>query len=224
MHIRIEPEQLRSAGSGLQRSAEQLHTIAEHINRLLVSFSQDNESAWAAVNAKWEQACRLSEQFGHELLRLGQGLQVRSALDEEADRGAGSADAKGRVSFGQAAALYRTLQLGTDSLILPSAKFSTGVISNPRSAIEAVRRKGAEPGYRIQNAGWDRSLNSIAKPGNSSSSNSSSSNSSSSNSSPADNRILFPGLSRKSAGGKMLLKEAALNPQPWVFTNPASGL
>ncbi|GGA38796.1 hypothetical protein [Paenibacillus physcomitrellae] len=211
MRISIEPEQLRSAGSGLQRSAEQLHTIAEHLNRLLYSFSQDNESAWAAVQAKWEQARFLSEQFGQELFRLGQGLQVRSASFDEADRHFGSTFPRGA---GQAASLYRTLRLGTDSLILPSAKFSPGVISNPRSAVEAVRREWHETKYSQQElrGTWDSSGPSDSGPSDSSSLSS------------ENNTALFTGLSRRRSAGKMILKEAALNPQPWVFTNPASGL
>ncbi|ANS74110.1 hypothetical protein AWM70_05570 [Paenibacillus yonginensis] len=214
MRISIEPEQLRSAGSGLQRSAEQLHTIAEHLNRMLYSFSQENESAWAAVMAKWEQARLLSEQFGQELFRLGQGLQVRSAAYDEEDRHFGSTFARGTGSYGQAASLYRTLRLGTDSLILPSAKFSPGVISNPRSAVDAVRREWHETRYGHQELKGTWDSGEPADSGQPDTLRWSSGN----------HTTPFSGLTRKKMAEKMILNEAALNPQPWVFTNPASGL
>ncbi|WP_223067438.1 hypothetical protein [Paenibacillus caui] len=210
MRISVEPEQLRTAGSGLQRSAEQLQDIAEHLNRLLTSFSQDNEAAWGAVQVKWEQARRLSEQIGKELYRLGEGLKIRSASFDESDRGFGASISKGSVSYGPSSMMYRTLHLGTDSLILPATRFSPGVISNPRSAVDAVRRERrlAEQDHEISftSAGKEQAEGDPVLSG-------------------ADSKMLpFPGLSRKRAAGRMILREAAMNPKAWIFTNPAAGL
>lgn len=207
MHIRVEPEQLRSAGSSLNQSAQQLQEISEHLNRLLASFSQDNESAWNAVQLKWEQARRISEQVSRELYRLGEGLKIKSGSFDEADRSFGGSISSTYV-YGPAASLYRSLRLGADSLILPTARFSPGVISNPVSAIEAVRREKRQESAEKE-VGYSASSVLTAEI----------------TSSAGDGRPApFQGGVRKKTAEQLLLKEAALNPQIWIFTNPASGL
>lgn len=214
MQIRVEPEQLRSAGSSLNRSAQQLQEISEHLNHLLASFSHENEAAWAALQIKWEQARRISEQVGNELYRLGENLKLRSGSFDETDRSFGSSISKSPSAYGPAASLYRSLRLGAESLILPTARFSPGIISSPVSAIEAVRREKREIPASPDNRsaqGFQPSPQPAAVESKSAL--------------PGDGKTFaFSGLSRKRNAERMLLKEAALNPQVWIFTNPAAGL
>ncbi|RUT29827.1 WXG100 family type VII secretion target [Paenibacillus zeisoli] len=141
MRIRMEPEQMRTLSKNLQQSAEQLRQMAAGLNQLLHSLIQES-GPLGSVTEQWQQAHRLSEQLHTELHRIGRFVETKAdafqGLEHEP-----AAYTKGTpiAAVGTAAALYAGLLAVRNPVILPGSYKMHGVISNPESAVQAVRNE-----------------------------------------------------------------------------------
>ena len=210
MDFSVKPEELRAASIYLQRSTEQLYELVGNLNRLLYSASHEQESTWLQVGSTWEQARHLSEQVRLELYRLGENLKLRSSFVEESF-GTGSGQLATYIA--KRSTVHHALRQGSESLILPAARFSPGIISNPKLAVDVVCRQ----------KGTLRPLTEDLPLATSSKMSLTDGDAVVATANPSS-MLSISMMSSKRSTTRTILKEAALNPQSWSFKNPASGL
>ncbi|MNS23177.1 hypothetical protein D3C72_549850 [compost metagenome] len=208
MRIRMEPEQMRTLSKNLQQSAEQLRQMAAGLNQLLHSLIQESGSL-GSVTEQWQQAHRLSEQLHTELHRIGRFVETKADAFQGLEHEPASYQ-KGTpiAAVGSAAALYAGLLAVHNPVILPGSYKMHGVISNPESAVQAVRNeKNSGPRQKWEvhtspsNVLGFRTSDKLAPSGNQQSS--------------ADS------IGAES-DERELLQVAVNNPPAWKFTNPSA--
>lgn len=208
MRIKMEPEQMRTLSKNLQQSAEQLRQMAAGLNQLLHSLIQES-GPLGSVTEQWQQAHRLSEQLHTELHRIGKFVENKAdafqGLEHEP-----AAYQKGTpiAAVGTAAALYAGLLAVRNPVILPGSYKMHGVISNPESAVQAVRNE------KNQGSGqkWEVHTSQSNVLGFKTS-----------------NRLRTSGIQQTDAGRieadeRELLQVAVNNPPAWKFTNPSAAV
>ncbi|USB31986.1 hypothetical protein [Paenibacillus sp. YPG26] len=141
MRIRMEPEQMRMLGNNLQQAAERLRQMSAGLNQLLNSLIQES-GPLGSVSEQWQQAHRLSEQLHSELHRMGSFVGTKADAFQGLEHEPSSYQ-KGTpiAAVGSAAALYAGLLAVRNPVILPGSYKMQGVISNPESAVQAVRKE-----------------------------------------------------------------------------------
>ncbi|WP_433943229.1 WXG100 family type VII secretion target [Paenibacillus sp. SN-8-1] len=208
MRIRMEPEQMRTLSKNLQQSAEQLRQMATGLNQLLHSLIQES-GPLGSVTEQWQQAHRLSEQLHTELHRIGRFVETRADAFQALEHEPASYQ-KGTpiAAVGNAAALYAGLLAVRNPVILPGSYKMHGVISNPESAVQAVRNeKGAGPKQK-----WEVHTSASNVLGFRTS-----------------NKLRSSGIQHSSsdnigaeADEREILQVAVNNPPAWKFTNPSA--
>ncbi|GIP21550.1 WXG100 family type VII secretion target [Paenibacillus sp. J22TS3] len=213
MRIRMEPEQMRTLSKNLYQSAEQLRQMAASLNQLLYPLNQESGTL-GTVSEQWQHAHRISEQVHAELYRIGQFVETKADAFQSLENEPGTLQNGAQIAaVGSAAAMFAGL-FAVRNVILPGNYEMQGVISNPESAVQAVRNEKHQSSPAGQR--WEvhpsSAGHSAGHKGNS-----------------CNSSLPHPGLSGNSPGSmdreeQELLQAAVNNPHAWKFLNPAAAV
>lgn len=202
MRIRMEPEQMRTLSKNLYQSAEQLRQMVAGLNQMLYSLNPES-GALGSVSEQWQQAHRLSEMVHAELHRIGQFVETRADAFQSLENEPGVLQDGAQIAaIGSAAALFAGLFAVRNSVILPGSYEMHGVISNPESAVQAVRNEK----HTLAEQKWE------VFPSSSHVVNF------------KENRNKLRNGSSETSEDEGVLQAAVNNPHAWKFLNPAAAV